>query len=82
MPRYDATPAHLRAHGLRGRDALRLLRALCTLVDYEGAIQTGLEATGGSTGDLHRVCDALRYLVDGSRDRCQRLHPGRCTREW
>lgn len=81
MPRYNATRAHLRAHGLRGKDALRLFRALCTLADYEGAVKVGLSAAGESEWNLHRVCGALRYLVDGPSERCQRLHVGRCTRE-
>lgn len=52
---------------VKAKDRKKLERALCTLADYEGEIKEALRdlGQGGSDWDLHRVCDALRLLVDG-----------------
>lgn len=65
MPLYGAPREWLRQHGLKRADATTLLRALCTLADYEGPIKRALKDLGHSEWDFHNTCDALRRLVDG-----------------
>lgn len=60
MPLYDATPKWLRAHGLKGRDATRLLRALGALADFEGQIKDANRDNWAHND----VCSAIRHLID------------------
>lgn len=55
----ERTPPY--PYGLNGK------RALCTLADYEGPIKRALTECeeGGSDWDHKRICEALRWLVDG-----------------
>lgn len=65
MPIF-ANNAWLKERGITKRDALRLERALCALVDLEGQIKTALTERGGNAHWAHaQMCEALRYMIDG-----------------
>ncbi len=63
MP-INATKEHLAKYSVSPREALRLERALCALVDFEGPVKQAL-GERGSDWDLHNVCDAIRRIIDG-----------------
>lgn len=54
----------LRGFGITARDATRLERALCALVDYEGPVGQALVSVGKSEWGLHWTCEALRKILD------------------
>ena len=58
----------LQKFNLKPRDGARLLRALCTLADYEGALKRALVERGHDEHPHAEVCDALRFIVDGHED--------------
>lgn len=57
----DATPEALRATGLDGRDARRLLTAMGTLMQYHAQIVQA----GANGSHLEDVITAVRRIVDG-----------------
>jgi hypothetical protein len=62
----EATREHLKEYGVTKKDALRLERALCTIVDLEGPLGKALaDIATSSTSSLHYMCDAIRLIIDG-----------------
>ena len=65
MAVYEATREQLEKYGLNGKDARRLIAALCALADYEGPIKQVLQEQSLSYSAHSEVCHALRVLADG-----------------
>lgn len=52
-------------YGIDGNGAKRLERALCTLVDFEGAVKEALTDGGISDHAVGDICGAIRKIIDG-----------------